>query len=72
MGETAMRLGRVRPRSLRGAKRWFGGWVTVGWMWVEGALHHRLNCLWWFVVVNWEDGCFFCGSFVVKTWWNAW
>jgi hypothetical protein len=35
MGETAMRLGSVRLRSLRGAKRWFVDWVTGNWMWLE-------------------------------------
>src|ERR1700724_3197693 len=30
MGETAMRLGRVRLRSLSGAKRWAVGWGTEG------------------------------------------
>ena len=34
MGETAMRLGRVRLRSLRGAKRCSVGWVTGDWMWL--------------------------------------
>jgi hypothetical protein len=34
MGETAMRLGRVRLRSLRGANRWSVGWVTGDWMWL--------------------------------------
>jgi hypothetical protein len=29
MGETVIRLGRVRLRSLRGAKRWSVGWVTA-------------------------------------------
>jgi hypothetical protein len=38
MGETAMRLGRVRLRSLRGAKRWSVGWVTGDWMWLGGEL----------------------------------
>ncbi len=35
MGDTAMRLGRVRLRSSRGAKSWFVGWVTEDWMWLE-------------------------------------
>lgn len=32
MGETAMRLGRVKPRSFKGAKRWLMGSLTGDWM----------------------------------------
>lgn len=32
MGETAMRLGRVKPRSFNGAKRWLDVSITWGWM----------------------------------------
>jgi hypothetical protein len=42
MGETAMRLGRVRLRSLRGANRCSVGWVTGDWMWLGGDLDPRI------------------------------
>src|SRR3984957_5200888 len=69
MGEAVMRLRRVRPRSLRGAKRWFGGWVTVGWMWLEGVLHHGLIAcggLWWLIGKTAVFLWFLCGENVVE------
>jgi len=32
MGETAMRLGRVKPRSFNGEKRWLDDSFTENWM----------------------------------------
>jgi len=69
MGETAIRLGRVRLRSLRGAKRWSVGWLILHWMWLKGFGRTDLVCRWFFARGFRETGrflWFFAGEVVVE------